>query len=410
MRTYEIQLFENIHDSFTLHCMSLNYQKIYLKPGKEVSIQRKHPWIFSGALQFSKEKIADGTIVELYTAGNKYVATGHYFSGSIALRILSFEKTSIDESFWNAKIQNALQFRMNIGIANNPHTNAYRLINAEGDGLPGLIIDWYNGTAVFQAHTTGIWQHRFEITAALKSVIGSTLKAVFDKSVLNIPQFQNEYLFGKPETDRILENNQKFIINWETGQKTGFFLDQRDNRLMLSKYAKNKTLLNAFCYSGGFSVYAMNAGAAKVDSVDVSKTAIELTERNISLCENHETRHSSIVADVMEYLKNCDLYDVMILDPPAFAKGMSNRHNAVQGYKRLNALGMKKVVRGGLLFTFSCSQVVDRELFYHTVVSAAMESGRNIRVLHHLSQPPDHPVNIFHPEGHYLKGLVLYVE
>jgi 23S rRNA (cytosine1962-C5)-methyltransferase len=390
--------------------MQESYQKVFLKRGKEEFLHRKHPWIFSGALQPLKDKIADGSIVEVFSHRNQYMATGHYFHGSIAVRILSFEQTEINLDFWLKKIQSAYDYRNAIGLTDNPQTNCYRLINAEGDGLPGLIVDWYNGTAVFQAHTSGIYAQREMITEALQSVYGNVLHAVFDKSEKTIQQTANHYLFGKPQTDEVLENGNRFKINWETGQKTGFFLDQRDNRSLLSKYAKDKTVLNAFCYSGGFSVYALNAGAADVHSVDVSKNAIELTDANIALT-NTTGKHQSYVADVLEFLqKETKEYDVMILDPPAFAKNISARHNAVQGYKRLNALGFKKIKPGGILFTFSCSQVVDRELFYHTITAAAIEANRNVRVMHHLNQPADHPVNIFHPEGHYLKGLVLYVE
>jgi len=390
--------------------MNEPYHKVFLKPGKEEFLHRKHPWIFSGALQPLKNKIADGSLVEVFSHRNQYMATGHYFHGSIAVRILSFQQTEIDMDFWLNKFKSAYDYRTRIGLTNNPATNCYRLINAEGDGLPGLIVDWYNGTAVFQAHTSGIYAQKEMITEALQSVYGNTLHAVFDKSEKTIQQTANHYLFGKPQTDEVAENGNRFKINWETGQKTGFFLDQRDNRSLLSKYAKDKTVLNAFCYSGGFSVYALNAGAADVHSVDVSKNAIELTDANVALNKGTGT-HQSHVADVLDFLQQeTKEYDVIVLDPPAFAKNISARHNAVQGYKRLNVMGFKKIKPGGILFTFSCSQVVERELFYHTITSAAIEANRNVRVMHHLNQPSDHPVNMFHPEGHYLKGLVLYVE
>ena len=389
----------------------MTYPKIFLKHGKEVFIERQHPWIFSGALQPIKEKIADGSLVEVFSASNQYLATGHYFSGSIAVRILTFQQQLIDFQFWKNKIENAFQFRKTLGLINNAETNCFRLINAEGDGLPGLIIDYYNGTAVFQAHTSGIYAQKELIVEALQAVLGNSLKAVFDKSDKTLLTTTNQYLFGKPESDEVLEYGNRFKINWETGQKTGFFLDQRDNRKLLAYYAKDKSVLNAFCYSGGFSVYALNAGAKKVDSVDVSKTAMQLTDNNITLCENGAARHQSYTADVLEFLQKQEAeYEVMVLDPPAFAKNISTRHNAVQGYKRLNEMGLRKIAKGGILFTFSCSQVVDRELFYHTITAAAIEAKRNIRVMHHLNQPADHPVNIFHPEGHYLKGLALYVE
>jgi 23S rRNA (cytosine1962-C5)-methyltransferase len=389
----------------------MTYHKVLLKHGKEVFIERRHPWIFSGALQPIKDKIADGSLVEVFSALNEYLATGHYFSGSIAVRILTFNQQLIDFQFWKNKIENAFQYRNSLGLINNAETNCFRLINAEGDGLPGLIVDYYNGTAVFQAHTSGIYAQKEIIAEALQSVLGNSLKAVFDKSDKTLQNTTNQYLFGKPESDEVLEYGNRFKVNWETGQKTGFFLDQRDNRKLLAHYAKDKTVLNAFCYSGGFSVYALNAGAKKVDSVDVSKTAMELTDNNIALCDNGAARHQSYTADVLEFLQKQETqYEVMVLDPPAFAKNISTRHNAVQGYKRLNTMGLKKIAKGGILFTFSCSQVVDRELFYHTITAAAIEAKRNVRVMHHLNQPADHPVNIFHPEGHYLKGLALYVE
>lgn len=389
----------------------MTYQKILLKHGKEVFIERNHPWIFSGALQPIKEKVVDGSIVEVFSARNEYLATGHYFSGSIAVRILTFNQQQIDFQFWKKKIENAFQYRSRLGLINNAETNCFRLINAEGDGLPGLIIDYYNGTAVFQAHTLGIYAQKELIADALLAALGSSLKAIFDKSDKTLQNTTNKYLFGKPESDEVSEFGNRFKVNWETGQKTGFFLDQRNNRKLLAQYAKDKIMLNAFCYSGGFSVYALNAGAKKVDSVDVSKTAIELTDNNIALCNNGAERHQSYTADVLDYLQKQETqYEVMVLDPPAFAKNISTRHNAVQGYKRLNTMGLKKIAKGGVLFTFSCSQVVDRELFYNTITAAAIEAKRSVRVMHHLNQPADHPVNIFHPEGHYLKGLALYVE
>jgi 23S rRNA (cytosine1962-C5)-methyltransferase len=390
--------------------MPNQYPKIYLKPHKEEFVHRKHPWIFSGALQPLNEKIPDGNVVEVFSSRKEYLATGHYFAGSIAVRILSFEQCAIDIDFWKNKIQSANSFRQKLNLTDNIHTNCYRLINAEGDGLPGLIIDWYNGTAVLQAHTSGVYAERDNITEALQDIYGTRLHSVYNKSEKTVQQARNEYLYGNPQNDEVIEYGNRFKINWETGQKTGFFLDQRDNRMLLTKYVKGKTVLNAFCYSGGFSVYALNAGASEVHSVDVSKTAMELTDGNIALC-NAEGKHQSFTADVLEFLQKQEQpYEVMVLDPPAFAKNIATRHNAVQGYKRLNALGLSKIAKGGILFTFSCSQVVDRELFYHTITAAAIEANRKVRVMHHLSQPPDHPVNIFHPEGHYLKGLALYVE
>lgn len=389
----------------------MKYPKIFLKPGKEIAVLRKHLWIFSGALLPLSEKIEDGSVVEVFSSRKEYLATGHYFAGSIAIRIISFQLQNIDAFFWQQKIENAFYYRAQLGLTENKYTNCYRLVNAEGDGLPGLIIDWYNGTAVLQAHTSGMYQHKHEIVEALKNIYGNALKAVFDKSEKTLQHAQNEYLLGKPETDEVLEHGNRFKINWESGQKTGFFLDQRDNRLLVSQYAENKSILNAFCYSGGFSVYCLNARAKHVESVDISKTAIELTEANIALCKKNTAAHHSEMADVLPFLQqHGKAYDIVILDPPAFAKNISAKHKAVQGYKRLNTLGLQHIKKGGMLFTFSCSQVIDKELFYHTITAAAIETGRNVRVMHHLNQPADHPVNIFHPEGHYLKGLALFVE
>ena len=362
-------------------------------------------------------ELKDGEVVEVVSNSNKYLATGHYQKGSIAVRILTFDRTEINAEFWRGKIQSAFDFRKMLGLTDNPSLNVFRLVNAEGDGMPGLIIDYYAGTAVMQTHSIGFHLIRKELVEILKEVLGGALIAVYDKSSETIPerenlQVVNEYLYKSAEPGKLVcENDCKFLVDWETGQKTGFFIDQRENRKLLSRYSKDKVVLNAFCYTGGFSVYALKAGAKEVHSLDSSKKAIELTEQNIALNSAFTGTHKSITEDAIDFLKDIkDKYEVIVLDPPAFAKHLSARHKAVQGYKRLNALALKQIKSGGILFTFSCSQVVDKNLFYHTIVAAAIESGRNIKVLHQLSQPPDHPVNIYHPEGEYLKGLVLFVE
>ena len=392
-----------------------NLKKVVIHPKKEDAIGRRHPWIFSGAILKNEDSPEDGDVVEVFSAKGKYLATGHWHDGSIAIRIFSFEPTDAGQQFWNEKVANAFNFRQKTGLTDSKSTNCYRLINAEGDGLPGLIIDVYDKTAVVQCHTVGMHRSRHEIAKAVMEQYDGELRGVFDKSAETLPEryaatVKNGYLSGQSGPSKVLENDHLFQVDWEGGQKTGFFLDQRDNRALLANYAAGKKILNAFCYSGGFSVYALHAGATEVHSVDVSAKAIELTEKNIQLARPFAGAHQSFTADVMQFLKNStEEYDVMIVDPPAFAKNISKRHNAVQGYKRLNALAMEKVSKGGFLFTFSCSQVVDRQLFYDTILAAAIEAGRPVRVLHHLSQPADHPVNIFHPEGAYLKGLVLEI-
>ncbi|MDX2000996.1 MAG: class I SAM-dependent rRNA methyltransferase [Chitinophagales bacterium] len=390
--------------------MSL-YPRLILKPGKESSVERRHPWIFSGALKTIDENLADGEIVEVYSNQGKYLATGHFQQGSIMVRVLSFEQMPIDETFWEKRLKTALKYRESIGLLKNKGTNAYRLVNAEGDCLPGLVIDIYNGTAVLQAHSAGMERTKESIAQALVNVLGEGVQAIYSKHPAKEHAGGDGYLWGKPLYDTVLENGNTFFINWEEGQKTGFFLDQRENRQLLAKYAKGKDVLNAFCYSGGFSVYALKAGARSVWSVDSSKKAIDWTERNIGLNNIDVSRHKAVVSDVQEFLKQTKQeFEVMVLDPPAYAKHLSARHQAVQGYKRLNVMGLSKVKKGGILFTFSCSQVVDAELFSNTIMSAAIEANRNIRIMHRLGQPADHAVNIFHPEGSYLKGLVLYVE
>jgi len=388
--------------------------QVFLKPKKDVPVRRFHPWIFSGAIDRMEGEPADGDIVGVVSNSGAYLATGHFQNGSIAVRIFSFEKTAPGPAFWKGKLQNAFDYRQSLGLTSNPVTNCYRLVNAEGDGLPGLIVDVYGKTAVVQCHSIGMHRSLPEILPALVEVLSQSVVAVYDKSKETLPAIyaaavQNGYLHGESSLQPVLENGHSFFVDWESGQKTGFFLDQRDNRQLLSNYVAGKTVLNAFCYSGGFSIYALKAGATSVHSVDISQKAIEWMGKNVAL--NPSTgEHLAFAEDVQKYLKDCGEYDVMVVDPPAFAKNLKKRHNAVQGYIRLNAAALRKVAPGGMLFTFSCSQVVDRQLFYDTIVAAAIEAGRRVRVMHHLSQPADHPVSLFHPEGAYLKGLALQVE
>ncbi|WP_439882940.1 class I SAM-dependent rRNA methyltransferase [Pontibacter sp. MBLB2868] len=390
--------------------------KLFLAPGKEHSLKRLHPWVFSGAIKKADGEPAEGDIVEVYSNKHEFLGMGHYAPGSIAVRIFSFEQVEPDYEFWKGKVQKAYDYRQRLGLTENPHTDVYRLIYAEGDGVPGLIVDMYKDTAVVQTHSVGMYLVREHISKALQEIYGEALVAVYDKSAESLPAKapvapQNGYLFGEPTGGVVVtENENQFFIDWEGGQKTGFFIDQRENRDLLARYVKDKSVLNTFCYTGGFSVYALNAGAKLVHSVDVSKRAIELTEKNAALSQEPE-RHEAFAVDTFEFLKGKEnMYDVIVLDPPAFAKSQKVRHNAVMGYKRLNAEAMKKIRPGGILFTFSCSQVVDKYLFNNTVMAAAIEAGRNIKIMHHLSQPADHPISVFHPEGEYLKGLVLFVE
>ncbi|WP_299757043.1 class I SAM-dependent rRNA methyltransferase [uncultured Pontibacter sp.] len=390
--------------------------KLYLAPGKEHSLKRQHPWVFSGAIRKADGEPAEGDVVEVYSSKREFLGMGHYAPGSIAVRIFSFEQAEPDYTFWKSKVQKAFDYRQGLGLIDNLDTDVYRLVYAEGDGVPGLIVDFYKDTAVVQTHTVGMYNVREYVTQALQEIYGDRLRAVYDKSAESLPpkapvQAQNGYLYGQSEGGVVVtEYGNKFFIDWETGQKTGFFIDQRENRDLLARYVKDKSVLNTFCYTGGFSVYALNAGASQVHSVDVSKKAIELTVKNGELSQAPE-KHEAFAVDTFEFLKGKeDLYDVIILDPPAFAKSQNVRHNALMGYKRLNAEAMKKIKPGGILFTFSCSQVVDKYLFNNTVMAAAIDAGRNIKIMHHLSQPADHPISIFHPEGEYLKGLVLFVE
>lgn len=390
-------------------------KKIFLKDKKDAAVRRFHPWVFSGAVLRASEPVSDGETVEVVTHKGEYLATGHYHDGSICVRIFSFQHIAPGEDIWLARLSDARQYRRELGLLDDGGTDCYRLVHAEGDGLPGLIIDVYGHTAVLQCHSVGMHLERDKIAAALRSMYGEALRCIYDKSADTLPDryastVQNGYLYGEGSAGLVRENGHAFHVNWETGQKTGFFLDQRDNRALLARYAPGKTVLNAFCYSGGFSVYALAAGAERVDSVDVSAKAMALTAENVTAGGFPEEQHRAYTVDVMTFLQAVEEpYDLMVVDPPAFAKSIGKRHNAVQGYKRLNALAMSRLRPGGILFTFSCSQVVDEELFYNTIVAAALEAGRQVRVMHRLSQPADHPVSFYHPEGAYLKGLVLYV-
>ncbi len=389
--------------------------KIFLKPKKEESLKRFHPWVFSGAIQRIDGKPAEGDIVEVLDNNSNFLAIGHYQIGSIAVRVLSFETLEIDANFWKLKIENAYKMRVSIGLV-SPTNNTFRLVHGEGDSLPGLIVDVYDDTAVMQAHSVGMHEMRMELANAIVQVIPQ-VKNVFYKSESTLPfkapiAPEDGYLIGSDtKSYSALENNLKYDVDWIRGQKTGFFIDQRENRSLLERYSAGKSVLNMFCYTGGFSVCAMRGGASLVHSVDSSAKAIDLTDKNIELNFPNDNRHASFAEDAFKFLNaNEKKYDIIILDPPAFAKHREALRNALKGYKRLNARGIEQIKPGGILFTFSCSQVVSKEQFRLAVFSAAAETGRNVRILHQLSQPADHPINIYHPEGEYLKGLVLWVE
>lgn len=392
------------------------YKSIYLKKGKDESLKRFHPWIFSGAIDHMDGSIEEGDTVRVITAGGEFIAVGHYQKGSIAVRVLSFDDIEIDDSFWESRIAGALRMRQSIGIADNPKNNTYRLVHGEGDYLSGLVIDCYGSTAVLQAHSIGMHFERENVCRALVKVMGERIHNVYYKSETTLPfkaglGQENGFLYGKTDDNTAVENGLKFHIDWLKGQKTGFFIDQRENRSLLEQYAKDKSVLNMFCYTGGFSVYAMRGGARLVHSVDSSAKAIELTKLNIEMNFPGDARHEAICDDAFKYLdNNDDKYDLIILDPPAFAKHRSALHNAIKGYIRLNVKGLEKIRHGGILFTFSCSQAVTKENFRTAVFTAAAQARRRVRILHQLHQPADHPINIYHPEGEYLKGLVLYVE
>lgn len=420
--------------------------KIILKKGREDSLLRFHPWVFSGAIAQIVGEPAEGDIVGVFSQGGDFLAYGHYQIGSIAVRVLSFAGEDVlSPDFWKNMIARALRVRVAVGLAcpvssaaepvspvaepveatglaREPAlTNCYRLIHGEGDGLPGLIIDYYDGVCVMQAHSVGMFRAKGAICEALKSVYGPSLKAVYDKSSGTAPfkaglDLVDGYLYRSEsfsdDEQIVLENGHKFFVNWTEGQKTGFFLDQRENRALVGKYSRGRNVLNLFCYTGGFSVYALGAGAVHVDSVDSSRKAIDMVERNMFLNGFEPSRHTGYCADAIEFLRNVpeDKYDLMIVDPPAFAKHRGALNNALRAYQRLNAAAISKVAPGGLVFTFSCSQVVDKEAFALAVFSAAAQTGRSVRILDRLNQPADHAVNIYHPEGEYLKGLLLYVE
>ena len=392
------------------------YPKIILKKGKEESLKRFHPWVFSGAIQHLPQQMEEGDVVVVCNSEGKFVAVGHYQVGSIAVRVLSFRDVAIDESFWQSRLKSALTMRQTIGIADNPENNTYRLVHGEGDLLPGLVIDVYGKTAVMQAHSVGMHCSRHDIAQALVAVMGSRIENIYYKSETTLPfkaelGQENGFIYGGSDDNTAVENGLKFYVDWLKGQKTGFFVDQRENRALLEHYAKGRKVLNMFCYTGGFSFYAMRGGALKVHSVDSSAKAIELTKRNVALNFPGDGRHESYCEDAFKFLDQLgNQYDLIILDPPAFAKHRAALHNALKGYIRLNAKAFEKIESGGVLFTFSCSQVVTKENFRNSVFTAAAQAGRKVRILHQLHQPADHPVNIYHPEGEYLKGLVLYVE
>ena len=396
--------------------MQENIYSVYLKKGKEDSLRRFHPWVFSGAIQRMDEGIREGDIVRVYNAQGEFLAVGHYQIGSISVRVLSFRDVPVDEAFWKSRLKVALDMRISIGIADNPQNNTYRLIHGEGDNLPGLVVDCYGKTAVMQAHSVGMHVSRHEIVKALISVMGNRIAHVFYKSETTLPykaqlEQENGFLYGGSDDNTAVENGLRFHVDWLKGQKTGFFVDQRENRALLERYARGRTVLNMFCYTGGFSFYAMRGGARLVHSVDSSGKAIELTNANVALNFPGDTRHEAFCDDAFKFLDRADdIYDLIILDPPAFAKHRAALHNALKGYTRLNAKAFQRIRPGGILFTFSCSQVVTKEHFRNAVFTAAAQSGRKVRILHQLHQPADHPVNIYHPEGEYLKGLVLYVE
>lgn len=392
------------------------YKKIYLKKGKEESLKRFHPWIFSGAIQRTEGDIEEGEVVRVITAGGDFIAVGHYQIGSIAVRVLSFSDVDIDNEFWKSRLLSAYNMRRSVGIVDNPQNNTYRLVHGEGDNIPGLVIDIYGNTAVMQAHSVGIHQQRMAIASCLAEIAGGLIKNVYYKSETTLPYKaelgqEDGFIIGGSDDNVAMENGLKFHVDWLKGQKTGFFVDQRENRSLLERFAQGKKVLNMFCYTGGFSFYAMRGGAELVHSVDSSAKAIELTTRNVEMNFPGDKRHEAYCEDAFKYLDRMgDRYDLIILDPPAFAKHRGALHNALKGYTRLNLKAFEKIQKGGILFTFSCSQVVTKDNFRNAVFTAAALAGRKVRILHQLHQPADHPINIFHPEGEYLKGLVLYVE
>jgi 23S rRNA (cytosine1962-C5)-methyltransferase len=391
------------------------YKQIQLRKGKDESLRRFHPWVFSGAIQRMDEDIEEGEIVRVVTNTGDFIAVGHYQQGSIAVRVLSFSDVQIDDEFWHSRLLSALTMCQAIGIADNADNNTYRLVHGEGDNLPGLIIDVYGQTAVMQAHSIGMHLCRKQIARALVDVMDSRISHIYYKSETTLPFMtaddMNGFLYGNSDDNIATENGLKFRVDWLKGQKTGFFVDQRENRSLLEHYAKGKRVLNMFCYTGGFSFYAMRGGAMLVHSVDSSAKAIELTKQNVELNFPGDARHEAYCEDAFKYLEQAGSnYNLIILDPPAFAKHRGALHNALKGYTRLNQKAFEKIEKGGILFTFSCSQVVTKDHFRNAVFTAAALAKRKVRILHQLHQPADHPINIYHPEGEYLKGLVLYVE
>ena len=394
----------------------MNYKKLYLKPGKEESLKRFHPWVFSGAIAKVEGEPEEGEVVDVYTSKKEFIACGHFQIGSIAVRVLTFRQEEINHDFWKRRLEVALDLRRSLNLVDNPENNTYRLVHGEGDNLPGLIIDVYGQTAVMQGHSAGMHVYRMDIAEALSEVMGDIVKHIYYKSETTLPFKadlgpENGFIKGGSPENVALENGLKFHVDWLKGQKTGFFVDQRENRHLLERYSKGRNVLNMFCYTGGFSFYAMRGGANLVHSVDSSAKAIDLTNQNVELNFPGDERHQAYAEDAFKYLDRMgDQYDLIILDPPAFAKHRDALRNALRGYSKLNAKAFEKIKPGGILFTFSCSQVVDKKDFRNAVFTAAAQSGRSVRILHQLTQPGDHPVNIYHPEGEYLKGLVLYVE
>ncbi|MFA4181206.1 class I SAM-dependent rRNA methyltransferase [Xylanibacter rodentium] len=392
------------------------YKQIYLKRGKEDSLKRFHPWVFSGAIHHADDGIEEGDTVRVITSSGDFIAVGHYQIGSIAVRVLSFRDVTVDSSFWESRIRSALRLRVAMGIADNSTNNTYRLVHGEGDNLPGLVVDVYGKTAVMQAHSVGMHICRMDVAQAIVKVSDGRIENIYYKSETTLPfkadlGQENGFIYGSSDDNTAMENGLRFHVDWLKGQKTGFFVDQRENRSLLERYSYGRKVLNMFCYTGGFSFYAMRGGASLVHSVDSSAKAIELTRRNVELNFPGDTRHEAFCEDAFKYLDEAGShYDIVILDPPAFAKHRGAIRNALKGYCRLNAKAFEKIKSGGILFTFSCSQVITKDNFRNAVFTAAAMSGRKVRILHQLHQPADHPINIYHPEGEYLKGLVLYVE
>ncbi len=392
------------------------YKQIYLKRGKEDSLKRFHPWVFSGAIHHADDGIEEGDTVRVITSSDDFIAVGHYQIGSIAVRVLSFRDVTVDSSFWESRIRSALRLRVAMGIADNSTNNTYRLVHGEGDNLPGLVVDVYGKTAVMQAHSVGMHICRMDVAQAIVKVSDGRIENIYYKSETTLPfkadlGQENGFIYGSSDDNTAMENGLRFHVDWLKGQKTGFFVDQRENRSLLERYSYGRKVLNMFCYTGGFSFYAMRGGASLVHSVDSSAKAIELTRRNVELNFPGDTRHEAFCEDAFKYLDEAGShYDIVILDPPAFAKHRGAIRNALKGYCRLNAKAFEKIKSGGILFTFSCSQVITKDNFRNAVFTAAAMSGRKVRILHQLHQPADHPINIYHPEGEYLKGLVLYVE